>query len=53
MKQVGVASKLQIIKFVPGESHKNWTKLCFLQTSLHPSQWFVSIMQEEENTEEN
>ena len=48
----GVASKLQIIKIC---SRRQSQKIdsAILQTSVYPSQWFVSIMEEEENTEEN
>jgi hypothetical protein len=48
----GVASKLQIIKICSRRESQEMDK-AILQTSVYPSQWFVSIMEEEENTEEN
>jgi len=47
-----IKMKLQIIKICSRRESQEMDK-AILQTSVYPSQWFISIMEEEENTEEN
>jgi hypothetical protein len=48
----GVAAKLQIVKICSRRQSQQLDK-AILQTSVYPSQWFVTIMEEEDNTEDN